>query len=323
MNFLNSIFYKSLAALYKLNTNSNNRSKNVIIDAIYEALVIGKNGLDDAKLAMALETATDEWLDFWGNHFNVLRTQKESDEFYRKRIIEEIISPKNTIPAIKKATSRYIKLHTNEDVRIGDIKIFEPWTMLLITDSNGTIDGTGRMISYDYWNYSVIDIALPNSSLITPGLIKYLNAIKAAGIKLVFSIAPQWDIAIDINKEQTKNNIWKKILQERFITVLRSSSQAFKLGDFDLSGSLIDENGMLEGRQLVFNSGVVFNRSYYTTGPIRNFNYSGILSLLDYQVETIEEAIELEEKSYKGTRLKEGKLSIIQNNIEIKHEKNN
>lgn len=67
MKFINSIYYKVLVAVYKLNENSSDTSKNVIVNAIWQALIIGKDGIDKAMLEMALETATEDWLDFWGN----------------------------------------------------------------------------------------------------------------------------------------------------------------------------------------------------------------------------------------------------------------
>ena len=130
MKFLNSIYYKSLVALYKLNTNKDGRAKSIIIDAIFEALVIGKDGLNSAIMQMALETATDDWLDFWGNFLGIYRMYDEEDNEYRLRIIEEIIAPKSTIPALKKATARFLK--NNHKINVGEdsITIFEPWTEL-------------------------------------------------------------------------------------------------------------------------------------------------------------------------------------------------
>ena len=343
MNFLNSIYYKSLAALYRLNTNKDGRAKSIVIDAVFEGLVCGKEGLDQAKLQMALDTATGDWLDFWGNHYGVPRFHKvkkknlyltadgyhniaiqdrdksdiyyhtvdeetltingihrdsyyesefhiEEDDSYRVRIIEEIISAKNTIPALKKATARYIKHYEHEEVEMDSIDIFEPWTQLLKFDTRGVLDGSGRMISYDYWNYAVIDISMPESSLITEGLIKYLNKVKAGGVKIVFTISPDWGLAIDPSVEDKRNNIWNSIYRETMIQA-RRAVDGFRFlmqGNLDLiddvtKGGQFDIQGKLDGNRMIYWDGVEVQYEWYTSGLIRNPFNSAVLSLEDYK----------------------------------------
>ena len=81
---LNSIFYKSLIALYKLNIGADGRAKSLIIDAIFQSLVIQKDGLNVAILEMALETASGEWLDYWGNTFGDLEIMKKKTIYIGK-----------------------------------------------------------------------------------------------------------------------------------------------------------------------------------------------------------------------------------------------
>ena len=328
MKFLNSIYYKSLVALYKLNTNKDGRAKSIIIDAIFEALVIGKDGLNSAIMQMALETATDDWLDFWGNFLGIYRMYDEEDNEYRLRIIEEIIAPKSTIPALKKATARFLK--NNHKINVGEdsITIFEPWTELLKFDDRGVLDGNGRMISYDYWNYAVIDISIPDSSLITPQLIDYLNKVKAGGVKIFFSIAPNWGIVIDPEWEEKRHKVWQKIYRQTLMMAKEHSDGFILMRDGDLSklkendrGGTLDSYGVLEGRQKVYWNGIGLMRSLYITGPIRNHINSAVQSLEDYKTIsdnenlTIEDASKLEDESFNGTRLNEGKLTISQNHI--------
>lgn len=319
MNFLNSIFYKSLVALYRLNIGADGRTKNVIIDAIYEGLLIGRNGLDIAKLEMALETATDDWLDFWGNTFGVLRWNGESDDDYRIRIIEEITAPKNTIEAIKQATARHLKRkNKNSTIEAKDVRVFEPWTELFKLDVRGYLDGTGRLISYEYWNYAVIDVSLPDSSLITPDLIKYLGKIKAGGVKIAFTISPVWEVVVDPLKEQRDLNIYQKIWQQVYSYVsdhfrgfqLLMDGATTKLPDSSV-GSKLDVSGRLDGMANVFWEGIQHIREYYTSDVIRNPRGSALLDVLDYEYMngghemTIGEAIAMEEESFIGTRDKE------------------
>lgn len=393
MDFLNSIFYKSLAALYKLNTNKDGRAKSVLIDAIFEGILLGKDGLDKARLEMALDTATEDWLDFWGNTFGVPRLHQvvsknlyltadhfqdltvngeidpnitynvvteealkkkgitgvqyyekkysiEEDDPYRKRIIEEIISPKNTIPSIQQATSRYLKNNQGIDLSPGLVDVFEPWTQLLKFDARGLIDGEGRLMSYDYWNYSVVDISLPDSSLITKDLITYLKRIKAGGVIITFTVAPAWELAVDIYAEEKRNNVWNRIDRETF-TYASRRVEAFKIlqeGDLSLmedadKGGQLDTYGVLEGDQMIYWEGIDLERYYYTSGLIRNPFNSAVLSLEDYlriaEVETmtIEEASALELEAIKRNKqnlidlnTQEGLITMTQNQLIIEHE---
>lgn len=334
MSFTNSIFYKSLSALYNLNTNKDGKTKSLIVDAIYKGLVIGREGLDLAKLEMALSTATGDWLDFWGTVFGVYRIHLEEDDEYRERIIEEVIAPKSTIPALKRATSRYLKAYKRQIIDSTDIRIFEPWTQLIKFDERGKLDDSGRIISYDYWNYAVIDISLPDISLVTPDLIKYLNRIKAAGVRIVFSLSPVWGIVSDPLKEVKRYRIWKKINRRTYIIPVNFSDTFKLLADGykphikdSTLGGLLDAKDYLEGKQKKILFEIDFARTIKATGPIREHRSSGVLSLLDYihlskkKDLTLEEAFELENKSINApSRLNEGKLTMAQLPIAVKTE---
>lgn len=331
---INSIYYKSLLALYKLNIDSNGRTKSILIDAIFQALVVQKDGLNLAILEMALDTASEDWLDYWGNTFGVPRDYKENDDKYRERIIAEILIPKNTLEGLKIAASRKVNKDNNENLIPESIRIFEPWTELIKLDERGYLDGTGRLISYDYWIYSVIDIALPDSNHITPSLIKYLNRIKAAGVKIVFSIAPRWDIIIDHDRAIRNTHVYNKIHREHFIEVNNVNNYAFttiplgKLDNIleDLTNCILDGEAILEGKQLIYWDGLKKIRSYHATGVLRN-HLGGILSLEDYCIllgkenPTLEEAYALEEESFVANREKEGRLTMTLKPIEIKTER--
>lgn len=315
--------------MYNLNVNKDGTTKSIIVDSIYKGLLIGKNGLDEAKLEMALESATGTWLDFWGDFYGVFRIAKERDAPYRERIIEEIIAPKSTISAIKRATSRHLKTYKNENLDSTDVKVFEPWTHLIKFDERGTLDGKGRLISYDYWNYAIIDVSLPESSLITAQLIKYLNRIKAGGVKIVFSLAPNWGIVKDPLWDEKRYNVWDKGIRHTFILPKRVTSIFNLLVDNwnpkikDTSiGGILDKHLYLDGKQRVFSGGVTLNRSFCATGPLRDYRNSSTLSLKDYEnllsgEMTLDDACALEEEAINGSRTNEGRLTITQGYIGI------
>ncbi|WP_099321086.1 hypothetical protein [Anaerococcus sp. Marseille-P3625] len=334
LRLLNSIYYKSLLALYKLNVDADGRAKSILIDAIFQALVIQKDGLNLAILEMALETANDDWLDYWGNMFGVPRDYQEIDDVYRKRIIIEILTPKNTLEGIKIAAARKINKDNNENLLPESIRIFEPWTKLIKLDEREYLDGEGRLISYDYWIYSVIDISLPDSSHITPALINYLNRVKAAGVKITFSIAPRWNIIKDQFWEERNTHVYNKIYREHFIDIAYVNNDAFAtvpdaridiLLD-DLANTILDGKAILEGKQIMFWDGVGKVREIYATGVLRN-HLGGILSLediakvLEKENPSLEEAYALENESFSADRQKEGRLTMTLKPIEVRTER--
>lgn len=319
--FLNSIFAKSLAALYKLNQGKDGRSRVALIDSIYQGLVIGKDGLELAKLEMALATATDDWLDYWGYIFAVPRLENESDDKYRDRMIWEIIYPKNTLDGIKHRVERYIKDRRGVDA---PIRIFEPWTKLLKTDDKGRLDGEERLVSYDYWNYGFIDITFPDTGYLTEDLLDYLKRIKAAGVQLVYSFAPSYDlIGIDeAEKERKRYAVYFKDLRRTEMEA-RAKDDVFRTASGHEDDSLLDKKDVIMGRSKIVENALILERVYYATGVLRNHLGSAVLNLTDYiyltgnENMTVGDAIGLEEEAFNGTRPEEGRLTYLQAGIDI------
>lgn len=210
MELKRSIFYKNLRALYKLNLGKTNEVHRVIITAIWDLFVLVKGDVDQAKLQMCLNTATGEWLDAWGDYFNIPREPNEPDSSYSQRIVDETIEPKVTLEAIKKSTARWLNRRYGDEWTKDDISVVEPWKLLLKPSQRGTLSGAAKIMSADYWTYGVIDIALPNSSEITFDLINYLSTIKAAGVKIMWSIRPSWDVVVGYWET---TNLWYKYLR--------------------------------------------------------------------------------------------------------------
>lgn len=204
-NLRNSIFYKNIVALYKLNLNATNIVHQAIIHALVKMFTQTAADIDIAKLQMCMTTATGEWLDSWGDYFGVPREPGELDDDYRARILAEIIEPKVTLNAIKAAAARWLnRMHGHEYTK-ENITIFEPWKYLLKPSQRGTLSGDSRLWSYDYWTYAVIDISIPDASELSLELIAYLNEVKAAGVKIVWSIKPSWSIIVS---HWGKDNLW-------------------------------------------------------------------------------------------------------------------
>lgn len=195
-NLRNSIFYKNLIALYKLNLDASNEVHQIIIGALVKMFTKTSEDVDIAKLQMSMATATGEWLDSWGDYFGIPREPGELDDDYRARILAEIIEPKVTLNAIKSAAARWLNRMHGHNYTREDINIFEPWKQLLKPSQRGTLSGDARMWSMDYWTYAVIDISIPDASELSLELISYLNEVKAAGVKIIWSIKPSWSLII-------------------------------------------------------------------------------------------------------------------------------
>ena len=168
---------------------------------------------------MTLKSATGEWLDFWGNFYGIQRLYHEDDDKYRERIRQEVLCVKSTVRAMESAADRYVRMYTDQYIDGFNAKVFEPWESLIKLDQRGTIDGYGRIISYEYWTYGVIDITIPDAGLITKPLIEYLNRIKASGVKLYFSISPVWGIIKDEDYEERRYRMWFRIVRDFVIYV--------------------------------------------------------------------------------------------------------
>lgn len=126
--------------------------------SLTEALLQGISTLDldagTAEKMMYLLTSAGEWVDHWGNYFNLPRLSGEPDELYKQRILWEVTRPKQTIQGIKELIIHYTGLSENE------ITIFEPFTQLKPTDFGATTDTT-RLAGWEYWTWAVIDIRVP------------------------------------------------------------------------------------------------------------------------------------------------------------------
>lgn len=187
MKLMDSIFAKYLRTIYSLNLNKSNKVHNIVISAIFKSFLMIEDDIDHMKLEVCLKTATGEWLDLWGYYFNIPRKSGESDEIYSDRIISTVIEPKATLNALKKSTAKWLNLNKGDNWDASDVRAFEPWTELLVLSHRGELSHIGRLPSPDYWSHCVVDMSLPDETELSLELIEYLNTIKAAGVKLVWS----------------------------------------------------------------------------------------------------------------------------------------
>lgn len=257
MKFTDSIFSKYLRTIYNLNLEKSNKVHNIIISAIFKSFLMVENDIDQMKLEICLKTATGEWLDLWGYYFNIPRKTGELDPIYSDRIISTVIEPKATINALKKAAAKWLNLNNDGDNwEASDIRLFEPWTELLVLSQRGQLSHVGRLPSPDYWSHCVVDMSLPDETELNSELMEYLNTIKAAGVKLVWSrIMSGWGV---LDGYFDKDSVTVDIEMLFDLVLQTAPSEAFHL----YSPYHIHENpnscpqlsnfGILSGRQITF-----------------------------------------------------------------------
>lgn len=196
-------FLTYLRGIYKINLNKSGKVHHAIIQSIYDCFVMAREDIDLARLEMCLATATGHWLDCWGEYFGVFRKSNESDDYYCKRIIKEVISPKCTIPAIKDyivdfLNEKYDKSYTREDVIIK-----EPWKEIAKYSHKGALSHDARFFSGDYYCHAILDINIPEE--VTTDLVDLVRAVKAAGVQVIWSIFNSYDIIGGFNNA---NDAW-------------------------------------------------------------------------------------------------------------------
>lgn len=195
MKLKSTIFTKCLRTLYKINMDKSNEVHVALIEALYTIFVEVKDDVNQANLEMCLKTATGVWLDAWGSYFYIPREAGELDQPYADRIIAEVIEPKVTVDALKRATARWLNRKNGDSWKPDDIVLYEPWTGLMKLSHRGTLSASARLWSPDYWTHCVIDVQLPDATELTAELIAYLKTIKAAGVQLIWSItAGNWEV---------------------------------------------------------------------------------------------------------------------------------
>lgn len=196
-------FLTYLRGIYKLNLTKSGKVHNAIIQSIYDCFVMARGDIDLMRLEMCLSTATGYWLDSWGDYFSVYRKSGETDEHYSKRIIDSVIQPKSTIPAIKDNIVDYLNSTYHKNYTREDITVREPWKDIAKYSHKGTLSNDAKFFSGDYYCHAVMDISVPEE--ITKELIDLVNSVKAAGVKVIWSILNSYDIVSGFN---TADDAW-------------------------------------------------------------------------------------------------------------------
>lgn len=146
--------------------------------AVDDSLQKVNHDLDLLNLQYSLKTATGVWLEEYGEWFGVPRLKCETDESYRKSILNSVLKPKLTIDAIEDAIRPLLDDPTRP--------IFVDEMFNHIARYNiAKFSGTHKYQDSARYRHSVISI---QTGFLNPEIREALREITAAGVKYYFEL---------------------------------------------------------------------------------------------------------------------------------------
>jgi len=191
-------FIKYLHPLWKSMLGKVNDSHTAVVASIEDAFTEAEKDAMELITDANLETATGEWLDEYGDIFGVFRKDNESDEDYRRRIINWILTERGTIGSIKDAIEKWLD---DEDA---DVEIYEPFKNIFFLNKS-KLNGPDHLLG-KYYTSAVIDIRFTKHVPIE--IIEEIRKFKAAGVTAKLTRFP--------NRKRTSYGIQEsKVLRDR------------------------------------------------------------------------------------------------------------
>ena len=169
-----SNFFKNIHPLLRRSRSENKYDDTnfAVLNSLNYELTQAEQETIASKIQSSLETATDTYLDTWGDWFGVYRKDGWDDEFYRKRIIRELLLKRGTVPAIIEALVDFL------DDNDATIQIYEPWRNIFYTNKS-KLNGEDCMMGY-YYRFAIIDISIDRP--FPPEIVETIKAFKPAGV---------------------------------------------------------------------------------------------------------------------------------------------
>lgn len=261
-------FLRYLQGVFNMNLSDSNKVHYAVIQSIYDEFIMGDEDLRQSRLEMCLSTATGAWLDAWGSYFNVSRKLGETDEAYSRRIIKSVLNPKCTIPALKDHIADYLQdQYPDKEYSKDDVIIKEPWKDVAKYSHYGSMSGNAVMSS-NYYTHAVIDVRVPEE--ITKELIDLVNAVKAAGVKVLWSVYNAYEVVSGFNNAEDAWAAYHRHLQ----TMTKSNSA---------SGLMLSGNGAsrkLSGEKEIWFE-VAIHHEWYAKVLMHNTDESMVISKRD------------------------------------------
>lgn len=152
-------------------TKDDGSANDAFISSLQSELDKTELDLYSSKLETYLDTANGRWLDYWGRWLGLHRDNR-SDDDYRTALINHVLHERNTISALTKALTDFLKI--NQD----HIYIYEPWRDMFVW--NASHYNTHKFFTDPYYRYAVIDIQIegPYSEVVN----EIINLFRPAGV---------------------------------------------------------------------------------------------------------------------------------------------
>lgn len=169
-----SNFFKNIHPLLRRGKRKDeyDDSNFAVLNALNYELTQAEQETISSKIHSSLESATGEFLDAWGAWFGVYRKDGWTDEYYRKRIIRELLLKRGTVPAIIEALVDF--LEDNE----ATVTIYEPWRNIFYTNKSD-LNGEDHLMGY-YYRFAIIDISIDRP--FPPEIVEVIQSFKPAGV---------------------------------------------------------------------------------------------------------------------------------------------
>lgn len=169
-----SNFFKNIHPLLRRGKRKDeyDDSNFAVLNALNYELTQAEQETISSKIHSSLESATGEFLDAWGAWFGVYRKDGWADEYYRKRIVRELLLKRGTVPAIIEALVDF--LEDNE----ATVTIYEPWRNIFYTNKSN-LNGEDHLMGY-YYRFAIIDISIDRP--FPPEIVEVIQSFKPAGV---------------------------------------------------------------------------------------------------------------------------------------------
>jgi len=221
----------------------------------------------ESKLQSSLKTATEEYLNKFGEWFGVYRRENEEDNKYRDRIIKYLLLKRGTNNAIIEGIKYYLD---RDEV---NVKIYEPYKNIFYTNKS-KLNSEDNLMGY-YYRFAVINVEI--GDYFPQEIVDIINDFKPSGVKLYVtydgaytntgSELLEWlyDLPkIETYQEYTRLTGFDNLVYGHINMGLRAegdnlNSSLFIVNDSDINGEDVLSGSTLHGRKF---SNLAYKTSY-------------------------------------------------------------
>lgn len=275
-----------------------------VLNALNYELTQAEQETIASKIQSSLESATDTYLDTWGDWFGVYRKDGWDDEYYRARIIRELLLKRGTIPAIIDALVDF--LNDNDAV----VQIYEPWRNIFYTNKS-KLNGDDHLMGY-YYRFAIIDISIDRP--FPPEIVEIIKAFKPAGVLFY--------LRLDTSLNKNKTTVESPYV---YLDVTNKTELEFLNGlYYDLRGNinLSDQRTQVVENNIFHTNNSMLNGEDVLAGAFdhgRGYIHLASTTLLDYTPKPTDSMSDLKTAlgesgadMYNQTKEKDGRTASIQ-----------